>query len=113
MNQMGSVGSTVYAASKAAANLLMRVLASELAERKIRVNAVSPGPVEIPIYGKFGWPEEQVQAVAESLLKKIPLGRFGQSEEIAKAALFLASDAASFVNGTEPVADGGWVGVMP
>lgn len=109
---MGMAGTLVYAASKAAAASLVRVLAGELAGRRIRVNAVSPGPVETPIYGKLGIPQEQVQAIAGSLIGHIPLGRFGQADEIAQAALFLASDESSFFTGSTITADGGWTGVM-
>lgn len=109
--QMGMAGTLVYGPSKAAARALVRTLAGELAPRRIRVNAVSPGPVETPIYGKLGLPPEQLQAIAGSLAQKIPLGRFGQPDEVARAALFLASDEASFVTGTELVVDGGWTGV--
>jgi len=109
---MGMGGTLVYAASKAAASSLVRVLAGELAPRKIRVNAVSPGPVETPIYGKLGLPQEAVGQIAGSLIGHIPLGRFGQADEIAKAALFLASDEASFITGSTITADGGWTGVM-
>jgi NAD(P)-dependent dehydrogenase (short-subunit alcohol dehydrogenase family) len=89
----------------------VRTLAGELAPRKIRVNAVSPGPTETPIFGKLGMPQEQLQAVAETLKSKIPLDRFGTVEEIAGAALYLASDDAAFVTGAELVADGGWTEV--
>jgi len=109
---MGMAGTLVYAASKAAAASLVRVLAGELAGRRIRVNAVSPGPVETPIYGKLGMPQEQVQAIAGSLIGHIPLGRFGQADEIARTALFLASEESSFITGSTITADGGWTGVM-
>jgi len=112
-NRMGMAGTLVYGATKAAARSMVRVLAGELAPKGIRVNAVSPGPVETPIYGKLGLPPEQVQAIAGSLVPKIPLGRFGQADEIARAALFLASGEASFITGAELVADGGWTEVMP
>jgi NAD(P)-dependent dehydrogenase (short-subunit alcohol dehydrogenase family) len=110
---MGMGGTLVYAATKAAAGSIVRVLAGELAGSNIRVNAVSPGPVETPIYGKLGLPQESVQAIAANLQTKIPLGRFGQADEIARVALFLASDDASFITGQQIVADGGWTGVMP
>lgn len=112
-NRMGMAGTLVYGATKAAARSMVRVLAGELAPKGIRVNAVSPGPVETPIYGKLGLPPEQVQAIAGGLVPKIPLGRFGQADEIARAALFLASGEASFITGAELVADGGWTEVMP
>ena len=112
-NSMGMPGTMVYAATKAAARSLVRTLAGELAGRRIRVNAISPGPVETPIYGKLGLAQEEVQAIAGSLISKIPLQRFGSAEEVAKAALFLASEDAAFVTGAELVADGGWTQVMP
>jgi NAD(P)-dependent dehydrogenase (short-subunit alcohol dehydrogenase family) len=106
-NQLGMPGSSVYAATKAALRSLVRVAASEFAEAGVRVNAVSPGPIETPLYGKLGMPAEVVQGFASSLVAKIPLKRFGTSEEVAKAALFLASDDSSFMTGEEIVLDGG------
>src|SRR3546814_4600603 len=76
---MGMAGTLVYAASKAAVGSMVRVLAGELAARNIRVNAVSPGPVETPIYGKLGLPQEAVQEIAGSLQSKIPLDRKSKS----------------------------------
>lgn len=107
-NQMGMPGSGIYAASKAALRSLVRVLAAELIERRIRVNAVSPGPVETAIISKTGISQEQLEQVTTKLQQSVPLKRFGQPEEIAKAVLFLASDEASFVLGEELVVDGGW-----
>jgi NAD(P)-dependent dehydrogenase (short-subunit alcohol dehydrogenase family) len=112
-NRMGMPGTLVYAASKAAARSLVRTLAGELALRGIRVNAVSPGPTETPIYGKLGMAPEQLQGVAKTLKGKIALGRFGTADEIAGAALYLASADAAFVTGAELVVDGGWTEVMP
>lgn len=112
-NRMGMPGTLVYGATKAAARSMVRTLAGELAARGIRVNAISPGPVQTPIYGKLGLPQEQLEAIAGGLADKIALKRFGAPEEIARAALFLASDAAGFITGTELVADGGWTDVMP
>ena len=110
-NQIGMAGTGAYAASKAAARSMVRTLASELVGRGIRVNAVSPGPVETPIYGKLGLPQDAVQGIAGQLIEQIPMKRFGKPEEIAKAVLFLASDDASFVTGQELVADGGWTAI--
>ena len=107
-NQMGFAGAAVYAATKAATRLMVRVLASELAPRTIRVNAVCPGPIETPIFGKTGIPPEQMQAMAADMTARIPLKRIGQPSEIASIALFLASSDSSFVTGAELVADGGW-----
>lgn len=106
-NQMGMPYSGIYAASKAALRSLVRVLATELIERRIRVNAVSPGPVKTPILSK-SVPPEQLEQVATNLQQAIPMKRFGEPEEIAKAVLFLASDDSSFVLGEEIVVDGGW-----
>lgn len=111
-NQMGMPNSGIYAASKAALRSLTRVLAAELIGQGIRVNAVSPGPVTTPIYTKLGIPQAQVEQFATKLQQTIPMKRFGESEEIAKAVLFLASDDASFVLGEELVVDGGWTQLM-
>lgn len=107
-NQMGMPNSGIYAASKAALRSLARVLAAELLERGIRVNAVSPGPIKTSIISKTGISQEQLEQITTKLQQSVPLKRFGQPEEIAKAVLFLASDEASFVLGEELVVDGGW-----
>lgn len=107
VGQKGFPGSGVYAATKAALRNLSRVLAAELQERKIRTVSLAPGPIETPIYGKMGMPEEQLQGMAEGFAQQVPLGRFGSADELAKAALFLASDDASYVNGIELEVDGG------
>jgi NAD(P)-dependent dehydrogenase (short-subunit alcohol dehydrogenase family) len=106
-NQLGMGGSAAYAASKAALRSLVRVAAGELAARGIRVNAVSPGPIETPLYGKLGYGAEQLQGMAQGLVAQIPLGRFGTPDEVAKSALFLASSDSSFMTGEEIVLDGG------
>lgn len=107
-NQIGMPYSGIYAASKAALGSLVRVFAAELLERKIRVNAVSLGPVKTSIISKTGISQAQLEQVTTKLQQSVPLKRFGQPEEIAKAVLFLASDEASFVLGEELVVDGGW-----
>jgi NAD(P)-dependent dehydrogenase (short-subunit alcohol dehydrogenase family) len=107
-NQMGMSGSGIYAASKAALRSLVRVFAAELIGRKIRVNAVSPGPIRTSLYNKLGFSQEQLNQMATNLQQTVPMKRFGEPEEIAKAVLFLASDEASFVLGEELVVDGGW-----
>lgn len=99
--------SSVYAASKAAVLSLNKVFAVELASRKIRVNAVSPGPVETPLYGKLGLEKAEVDGFGALLEQKILLKRFAQASEIAKTVGFLASDDASFITGSEIVVDGG------
>ncbi len=102
---------SVYAASKAAVRNLARGWANDLKDRKIRVNAVSPGVIVTPAYYKSGLTEEQVKGFAAQMATKIPLGRTGEADEIAKAVVFLASDDSSFVNAIELLVDGGMVGV--
>lgn len=106
---IGMAGATVYAASKAALLTLAKNLSAELTSRKIRVNAVSPGPVGTPLHSseKLGLSEEDLQNMGESLIKQIPIGRFGQAEEIAKTITFFASDDSAFILGSELIADGG------
>ncbi len=103
----GMPNTAVYAASKAALNSYTRTAATELAPRKIRVNAVNPGPVYTPIFGKTGMSEEQMNGFAEAMQNRIPLKRFGQPEDISKLVAFLASDDASFITGAEYNIDGG------
>jgi NAD(P)-dependent dehydrogenase (short-subunit alcohol dehydrogenase family) len=109
LDEMGMPGMSVYSASKAAVRSLARSFSVELVGQGIRVNAVSPGPIETPIYGKLGMPAEALQSMAAGLIEKIPMGRFGQADEVAKAILFLASDDSSFMLGEEIVVDGGWL----
>ena len=103
----GMPNTAIYAASKAALNSYTRTAATELAPRKIRVNAVNPGPVSTPIFSKVGMPEDQLNAFAEAIQNRVPLKRFGEAEEIAKLVAFLASDDASFITGGEYNIDGG------
>lgn len=109
LNQMGMPGASAYSASKAALRSFTRTLAAELIGRKIRVNAVSPGPISTPIYGKTGLPDEAVQQMATGILDQVPMKRFGEPVEIARAVAFLASDEASYITGVELCVDGGWV----
>jgi len=106
-NQLGMLGLSVYSATKAAVRSLARTLSAELISRGIRVNALSPGPIETPLFDRFGMPQEAVEEFAEDLLSKTPIGRFGRPEEMAKAASFLASEDSSYMVGAELVADGG------
>lgn len=103
----GAPNLALYAASKGAVSALVRTLSVELAARKIRVNAISPGPTHTAIQVKMGVPAEMIDAVEQSTSQRIPLGRFGQATEVAQVALFLASDASSFVTGAELSVDGG------
>ena len=104
---VGFANISVYSASKAAVHSLARTLSAELADRKIRVNTLNIGPVNTPLYGKLGLPQEAVEQFARTVKEKITLKRFGAPEEIAKAAAFLASDDSSFVVGSEIATDGG------
>ena len=103
----GMPGAGIYAAGKAALNSLAKTLAIELASRKIRVNVISPGPIATPLFGKMGMPKEAVEQMAGTILAQVPLGRFGQAEEIAKSVSFMASEDATYITGQELVVDGG------
>ena len=104
---IGMPAFSVYSAAKAAVRNLARGWATDLKDRRIRVNAVSPGVVITPAYQKIGLSDEQIKSFAAQMVALIPLGRTGEPDEIAKAVLFLASDDSSFVNGAELVVDGG------
>ena len=97
----------VYAATKAAVRSFARSWAGELRQRNIRVNCLSPGPVLTPIIGKMGIGDEQFAAFERQVAGQIPLGRLGRPEELANAALFLASDDSSFITGIDLCVDGG------
>jgi len=109
VNVKGMAGMTVYAATKAAVRSMVRTFTAELLPKGIRVNAISPGPIETPIFSKMGMSEEQQQEMASNIVASVPMGRAGKSEEIATAALFLASDESSFITGSELAVDGGMV----
>lgn len=106
-NIQGMPGTAAYAASKSAARSIVQVAANELSAAGIRVNAVSPGPIETPLIGKLGLPQEVLQGLSGTILTRIPLKRFGKPAEIARAVLFLATDDASYITGEELAVDGG------
>lgn len=103
----GFPASSVYSATKAAVRSFARTWTTDLKDRKIRVNTISPGPIETPIFDTFTKTEEEVKAVKAQFAAGVPLGRMGQPDEIGKAALFLASSDASYVAGAELFVDGG------
>jgi len=104
---IGMPNSSVYGATKAALLSMARTLSGELIGRGIRVNAVSPGPISTPLYGKLGLSETDLKSVAASIKSQVPAGRFGEPSEIAKAVVFLASDESAFTVGGELIIDGG------
>lgn len=111
VNGKGFPAMAAYASSKAALRSVTRILAAELGEKNIRVNAISPGPIETPIYQKHNVAQEQIDGMASNFPAMVPLGRFGKSEEIAATALFLASSESSYINGAEIPVDGGFAQV--
>jgi len=106
-NQLGSPNFSVYGASKAALRSLVQSLSLELISRGIRVNAISPGPIATPMFDRFGIPSDAVHAIKGEIERKSPIKRFGTPEEVAKVALFLASDDSAYLVGEEIVVDGG------
>jgi NAD(P)-dependent dehydrogenase (short-subunit alcohol dehydrogenase family) len=99
-------GMTIYAAAKAAIISLAKGLSLDLLERKIRVNTLSPGSIDTPVFGKLV-PQQQLEQVKQVWKDLIPVGRLGLPSEMGKAVVFLASDDSSFIVGTELLADGG------
>jgi NAD(P)-dependent dehydrogenase (short-subunit alcohol dehydrogenase family) len=104
---IGLPQSSAYAASKAGLLSLARTLSGELKDRGIRVNGLSPGPTQTPALGKLGLEAKAEAALRDDIRKLVPIGRWGTPLELAKAAVFLASDESAFVVGTELLVDGG------
>jgi NAD(P)-dependent dehydrogenase (short-subunit alcohol dehydrogenase family) len=104
---IGMPNSSVYGASKAALLSFTRTLSGELISRGIRVNAVSPGPISTPLYGKLGFTDDQLKAVSATIQSQVPAGRFGTPREIADAVVYLASDESAYVVGSDLMMDGG------
>jgi NAD(P)-dependent dehydrogenase (short-subunit alcohol dehydrogenase family) len=107
---LGNPGYAAYAASKAGIRGMARVMASELSPRGIRVNVVSPGGTTTPIWNRSAPTADAMVALEKRISQTIPLGRFGKPEEVANTVLFLASDEASNIQGTEIFVDGGAAG---
>jgi NAD(P)-dependent dehydrogenase (short-subunit alcohol dehydrogenase family) len=109
--QKGLANAAAYASTKAALRAIVRGAATELAVRKVRVNAISPGPIETPIFGKTGLSRAETDDFLKGAASQIPLRRIGAADEIAGTAVFLASDDASFITGSEIAVDGGFAQV--
>jgi NAD(P)-dependent dehydrogenase (short-subunit alcohol dehydrogenase family) len=105
---LGIATSSAYAATKAALSSMARTLSNELAPRGIRVNEVSPGPIETPIYDKLGMQLEEAAGFKSTMASLVPVKRMGTADEVAKAALFLASDDSSYLLGSKIRIDGGF-----
>ncbi|HEX4233869.1 MAG TPA: SDR family oxidoreductase [Caldimonas sp.] len=103
----GNPTGSLYGASKAAVRSFGRTIAAELVGRGIRVNVVSPGPIETPIFAAAGMSEQAIAELKVAWAERNPMKRFGTADEVAAAVLFLASDDASFVTGVELLVDGG------
>jgi NAD(P)-dependent dehydrogenase (short-subunit alcohol dehydrogenase family) len=103
----GLPGSALYAATKGAARSMVRGLARDFAPRRIRVNAMSPGPIETEFFARLGRSAEEIDAMAARIATTNPLGRMGTPDEAAAVALFLLSSESSFVTGSDYLVDGG------
>jgi NAD(P)-dependent dehydrogenase (short-subunit alcohol dehydrogenase family) len=107
VNGKGIPGHAAYAATKAAVRSLARSFSAELLDRKIRVNTLTPGPVDTPLFETVAGTTEEAQAMKDGMGSFTPVKRLAQPEEIAAAAVYLASDAAAFMLGAELLLDGG------
>ena len=103
----GVGGSSVYSATKAAVRSFARTWTVDLRDRKIRVNAISPGPIDTPIFSSITQNEEQSELFKKNIVNAVPMKRMGSPDEVAKAVSFLASDESSYVTGIELFVDGG------
>jgi NAD(P)-dependent dehydrogenase (short-subunit alcohol dehydrogenase family) len=103
----GVGGTSVYSAGKAAVRSFARTWTVDLKHRKIRVNTISPGPIDTPIFDSVAQTEEEINQIKANLVAAVPIGRMGSPDEIAKAVSFLASDDSSYITGIELCVDGG------
>lgn len=108
VNEIGMATASAYAATKAAVRSLARTFSADLVDRKIRVNILSPGPIETPIFDRLGMPQQNVDEMKAYMASGVPLKRLGTDEEMAKGFLYLASDDSTYMLGGEIVLDGGF-----
>lgn len=105
--KVGMAGASIYAASKSAIHSLVRIFAAELVGRGIRVNSVSPGPIETPIFDRLGMPADAKADAKAGMAAGVPMKRLGTAAEVAQAVAFLASDESSYITGVDLDVDGG------
>jgi len=105
---MNAVNSSIYSSSKAAINSVMKIAAAELAPRKIRVNAISPGPTQTEILNKLGLDDASRKGLDDLMISKTPLKKLGTAEDVAKLVSYFSGDAATFITGAEIIIDGGF-----
>jgi NAD(P)-dependent dehydrogenase (short-subunit alcohol dehydrogenase family) len=103
----GFGGFSVYSATKGAVRSFARTLTSELRDRKIRVNSVSPGPIDTPLYDRMGLPKEAQEEFGQNVSAQVPMGGFGKPENVAEAVVYLASDESRYTAGIDLAVDGG------
>lgn len=108
VTESGFQNMAIYSAAKAAVQSLIKTIGTECTPKNIRVNGISPGYIDTNIWEKTGLTSEQIKEQAEVIKPTIPFKRFGEPVEVAEAVLFLASDAASYIHGTELTVDGGF-----
>lgn len=104
---MNGANSSIYSSSKAALNAVMKIAAVELAPRKIRVNSISPGPIETEIMNKVGFDATQLRQVREWMIDRIPLKKIGDAADVGKMVAYFCGEASSFITGAEIIMDGG------
>jgi NAD(P)-dependent dehydrogenase (short-subunit alcohol dehydrogenase family) len=104
---MNGANSSIYSSGKAALNAVMKIAAVELAPRKIRVNSVSPGPIETEILNKVGFDATQLKEVKEWIVGRVPLKKMGSASDVARMVAYFCGEASSFITGAEIIMDGG------